>query len=77
MKPPARFEFAFSETELGESLKKGVGQVEREGRSVSLLLHFEVVEEPADIGEEEVVDLGLLVERGSIFAKGFFKSQCL
>jgi len=44
-------------------LKEGIGQMEREGRPVALLPDFEVVEQPTDVGEEEVADLGLLVER--------------
>ena len=51
--------------------------MEREGGAVALLPGFEIVEEPADIGEEEVADLGLLVERRLDFAKGFLRSQCL
>ena len=38
--------------------------MEREGRAISLLPGFEIVEEPTDVGEQEVADLGLLVERG-------------
>ena len=35
-----------------------------EGGAISPLPHFEIIEEPTDIGEEEAADLGLLVERG-------------
>ena len=59
-------------------LEEGVGQVEREAGAVALLPDFEIVEEPANVGEEEgVADLGLLWSGGSIFANGFFRSQCL
>ena len=58
-------------------LEEGVGQVKREGGAVAIAAGFEVVEEPTDVGEEEVADLGFLVERGSILANGFFRSQCL
>ena len=51
--------------------------MEREAGAVALLPDFEIVEQPADVGEEEVADLGFALERGSILAKGFFKSQCL
>jgi hypothetical protein len=58
-------------------LEEGVGQVEREGQAISLLPNFEIIKEPADVGEEEVVDLGSLKSGGSIFEKGFMRSQCL
>jgi hypothetical protein len=45
-------------------LEEGIGQVEREGRAVALLSGSQIVEQPTDVGEEEVPDLGLLVERG-------------
>ena len=45
-------------------LEEGVGQVEREGRAIALLPDFEIAEEPPDVGEEEIADLGFLVERG-------------
>jgi hypothetical protein len=38
--------------------------VKREGRAIALLPGFEIVEEPTDVGEEEVADLGLVLERG-------------
>jgi hypothetical protein len=50
-------------------LEESVGQVEREGRAISLLPGFEIVEEPTDVGEEEVADLGLVLERGLDFRK--------
>ena len=37
--------------------------MEREGGAVALLQGFEIVEEPTDVGKEEVADLELLVER--------------
>jgi hypothetical protein len=49
------------------SLEERIGKVEREGGAISLVPDFEIVEEPADVGEEEVADLGLLVERGLDF----------
>jgi hypothetical protein len=61
----------------GRRFGESVGQVESEGGAVALLPNFEIVEEPTNVGEEQVADLGLLVERGSILANGFFKSQCL
>ena len=51
--------------------------MEREGGAVALLPDFEIVEEPTDVGEEEIADLGLLVERGLDFRKRVFRSQCL
>ena len=33
--------------------------MEREGGAVPLLLDCEIVEEPTDVGEEEIADLGL------------------
>jgi hypothetical protein len=44
--------------------------VESESGAVALLPGFEVVEEPTDVGEEQVADLGLLVERGLDFREG-------
>jgi hypothetical protein len=35
-------------------LEESVGQVEREGRAISLLPGFEIVEEPADVGEMQI-----------------------
>jgi hypothetical protein len=58
-------------------LEECVGQVKSEGGAVALVPDFKIVEEPTDIGEEEVADLGLIIERGSILAKGFLRSQCL
>jgi len=45
-------------------LEERVSQVICEGGAISPLPHFEIIEEPTDIGEEEAADLGLLVERG-------------
>jgi hypothetical protein len=58
-------------------LEESVGQVEREGGAVAMPPGFKIVEEPTDLGEEEVADLGLLVERGIDLANGFLRSQCL
>lgn len=38
--------------------------MEREGGAVALLPRFKVAEEPADVGEQQIADLGLLLERG-------------
>jgi hypothetical protein len=46
--------------------------VEREAGAITLLLDFEIIEEPADIGKKEVADLRLLVERGLNLRKGGF-----
>jgi hypothetical protein len=43
----------------------------------SLLSGFEIVEKPTDVGEEEVADLGLLVERGLDLGKGIFQVPML
>jgi hypothetical protein len=43
-------------------LEEGVGQVESEGRAISLLPGFQIIEESANVGEEEVADLGFFVE---------------
>ena len=37
--------------------------MEREGRAVALLPDSQIVEEPTNVNEEQVADLGLLVER--------------
>ena len=37
--------------------------MEREGGAVALSPGLKIVEEPTDLGEEQVADLGLLVER--------------
>ena len=58
-------------------LEEGVGQVEREGRAVALLPGFEIVEEPTDVGEEQVADLGLLVERRLDLRKRVFQVPVL
>ena len=58
-------------------LEQCVGQVERENRAISLLPNFQIVEEPPDVGEEEVTDLSFSLERGYDLGNGFFKSQCL
>ena len=51
--------------------------MEREGGAVALLVDFEVVEESTDVGEEEVADLGLLVERRLNLRKGVFQVPML
>jgi hypothetical protein len=35
-------------------LEEGGGQMERKGRAVTLLPGFEVIEEPTDVGEEQI-----------------------
>jgi hypothetical protein len=45
------------------SLKEGVGQMEREGGAIALLVPFKVADEPADVGQEQIADLGFLVDR--------------
>jgi len=52
-----------------------LARVKREGRAIALLATFEVAEEWSDVSEEQVSDLGLLVNRGGILANGFLKSQ--
>src|SRR6476620_4041023 len=56
--------FMLSRFKPAGGLKEGVGQVESKGRAISLLADFEIVEEPTDVGKEEIADLGLLVKRG-------------
>jgi hypothetical protein len=51
--------------------------MEREGRAISLLPDFKIVEEPADVGEEEVADLGLVLERGLDFREGVLQVPML
>ena len=58
-------------------LKEGIGQVECEGGAIALLANFEVVEQSADIGKKQVVDLGLLLEGRLNLGKRVFRSQCL
>jgi hypothetical protein len=38
------------------SLEEGVGQIERERRAVALLPDLEIIEEPPDVGEEQIAD---------------------
>ena len=45
-------------------LEESVGQVGREGGAVVLPPGLKIVEEPTDLGEEQVAYLGLLLERG-------------
>ena len=54
-------------------LEESVGQVEREGGAVALPPGLKIVEEPTDVGEEEVADLGLLVERELDLRKRVFQ----
>jgi hypothetical protein len=58
-------------------LEESVGQVEREGGAVALPPDFEIVEQPADVGEEKVADLRLLVERRLDFRKRVFQVPVL
>jgi hypothetical protein len=51
--------------------------VEREAGAVALLPGFQIVEEPADVREEEVADLGLLVERRLDLRKRVFQVPVL
>ena len=51
--------------------------MEREGGAIALLPDFEIVEEPTDVGEEEVADLGLLLEWGLDFRKRIFEVPML
>jgi len=37
--------------------------VEREGRAIALLPGFQIFEQPTDVGEEQVADLGLVMKR--------------
>jgi hypothetical protein len=57
--------------------KRALARVEREGRAVALLPDFEIVEEPTNVGEEQVADLGLLVDRGFDLGKGVFQIPVL
>jgi hypothetical protein len=45
--------------------------------AIALFSGFQVLEEPPNVSEEQITDLRLLVERGSILANGFFTSQRL
>jgi hypothetical protein len=47
--------------------------VEREGGAISLLPDFEVIEESTNVGEEQVADLGLLLERRLNFREGILE----
>jgi hypothetical protein len=58
-------------------LKERVGQVESEGGAVALLPGSQIVEEPTNVGEEQVADLGLLVERGFDFREGILEVPVL
>ena len=51
--------------------------MESEGRAISLLPDFEIVEQSADVGEEEIADLGFFVERGLDFRKRVFQIPVL
>jgi hypothetical protein len=53
-------------------LEEGIGQVEREARAISRLPGFQIIEEPTDVGEEQVADLGFLVERRLDLAERVF-----
>ena len=54
-----------------------VGEVKRDGRAVALLAGFQIFKEPANVGKEQVANLGLILDRGIDVGKWFFKSQCL
>jgi hypothetical protein len=45
-------------------VEERVGQVEREGRAIALLPDLQIVEQPSNVGKEQITDLGFLVERG-------------
>jgi hypothetical protein len=47
------------------------------GALLAILPGFEIVEELADIGEEEVADLGLILERRLAFRKGVLQVPAL
>ena len=47
--------------------------MEREGGAVALLPDLEIVEEPTNVGEEQVADLGFLVERRIDLRKRVFQ----
>ena len=51
--------------------------MESKGRAISLLADFEIVEEPTDVGKQEIADLGLLVKRGIDFPKRVFQVPML
>ena len=53
-------------------LKQRISQVECQGRAIALLPGFEVVKEPPNVGEEQIADLGFLVERGVDLGKRVF-----
>jgi hypothetical protein len=44
-------------------LEEGIGQVKHESRAVALLPDLQIVEQPPNVGQEQVTDLRLLVER--------------
>jgi hypothetical protein len=44
-------------------LKEGVSQVKRERGAIALLPGFQVVQEPPNVSEEEIADLGFVVKR--------------
>jgi hypothetical protein len=44
-------------------LEESVGQVKDEGRAISLLVAFQVGEEPTNVGEQQIADLRLLLDR--------------
>ena len=51
--------------------------MERKGRAVTLLPGFEVIEEPTDVGEEQIADLRLLMERGLDLGERVFQVPML
>jgi hypothetical protein len=58
-------------------LEEGVSQVECEGGAVAILLAFQVCEEPADVGEQQLADLGFFVERGLDLGERVFQVPVL
>jgi hypothetical protein len=44
-------------------LEERVGQVERKSRTIALLPGFQIVQQPPDVGDKQIADLGLPVKR--------------
>jgi hypothetical protein len=57
--------------------KRALAKWNSKGGAISLLPASQIVEESTDVGEEEVTDLGLLVERGLDFGKRVFQVPVL
>jgi hypothetical protein len=47
--------------------------VERDSRAIALLPNLQIVEQPPNIGEQQIANLGLLVERRLDLGKGSFQ----